>query len=131
MKTTVHIKSIEVLGGDTFFKVEIFHNGEVVNETIVAETMEELIKRPNVEITYDEEFATEEGNTIEEIIYDLDMSDAEVSDFETDGKFDVYLHKVTAKHGEVSYNADGEFVGTYKTEKTANKKALQIANKIR
>jgi len=125
MKTTVHIKSVEKLSNDTFFKVVITHEGETAHETLVAESMEELIKRPNIEITYDED------STIEDVIDDLDMTDAEISDFETDGAFDVYVHKVRAKYGEITYDIEGELVGTYKTERGARNKALKVASKIR
>lgn len=128
MQNSAHIKSFEILGKDTFFNVEIAYNGEVSHEALIAEKMEELIKRGNIEVTYDEDFSSEDETTIDQVIEHLNMTHAEVTDFETDGQFDVYLHKVVAKYGELSYDVTGQFVASYKTEKSANKKVIQITS---
>lgn len=130
MKTIAHIHSVEVLSNETMFNVQVSKGGVTGMKSLTAVDMEKLIKGSNVEVTYNEDFARKDDSTIDQIIDNLDMTHAEVTDFETDGEFDVYIHKVSANHGEVSYDGAGEFIGSYKTEKTANKKALKLANKI-
>lgn len=127
MKTVAHINSVEVIKYETFFHVEM-NNDEV---TIAVNDMENLIKNPNIEVTYDEDFITKDEELIEQIIDNLRMDHAEVTDFETDGEYDVYLHKVTTRYGKVSYDIEGQYIGSWKTEKTAIKKALQVAPKIK
>ncbi|UGO50871.1 hypothetical protein PQE70_gp018 [Bacillus phage vB_BanS_Nate] len=126
--TTVYIKSFDTLVTDVFFQVEISHNGEIQYETMSPESLMELIKRPNVEVTYDEEF--ESGRSIDQMIDSVDMMYAEICNDDTDGEFDLYLHMVTAKYGEVTYDREGKFIRTYKTFKSAKNRALKLTNNI-
>uniref|UniRef100_A0AB39C7M8 Uncharacterized protein n=1 Tax=Bacillus phage KoopaTroopa TaxID=3234046 RepID=A0AB39C7M8_9CAUD len=128
-KSTVHIYRVDVIAGDTFYKVEINYDGHTQWETLCTESMQELIRRSNVEVTYDEEFETEDF-TIEQMLDQDNMSCVEICSDDTDGEYDVYFHKVTAKYGEVSYDADGEFIRTYKSFKSAQNRALKLSNNI-
>ncbi|QIW89700.1 hypothetical protein PQE71_gp018 [Bacillus phage Izhevsk] len=128
-KSTVHIYAVFILGGDTFYKVEMPHEDYVQRETFCAESMGEIIRRSDIEVTYDEEFEVGEI-TIESMLDQDNLSCVEICSDDTDGEYDVYFHKVTAKYGEVTYDADGEFIKTYKRLKSAQSKALTLSNNI-
>lgn len=128
-KTTVHIYEVFVLGGDTFYKVEMSRGWDTQRETFCAESMSELVRRADVEMTYDEEFETEEF-TIEQMLDRDNLSCVEVCSDDTDGEYDVYYHKVKAKRGEVSYDADGDFIRTYKNLKSAQNRASKLSKYI-
>lgn len=126
-KSTAYIHRVDVIAGDVFYKVEINHKGEVQFETLCAESMQELIRRNDMEVSYNEEFETEDF-TIEQMLDQDNMSLVEID--EQEGEYDVYFHKVTVKYGEVEYDAEGEFIRTYKTEKGAVNRAKKFGCKI-
>jgi len=123
-KTTVHVYRVDTICEDVIFRVEITHNGHTQWEGLDCEQMQSFIRKPNTEITYDEEFETEDYN-IEQKLEELHC--VEICSDDTDGEYDLYFHKVRARHGEVEYDGDGEFIRTYKSLKSAQKKALTLS----
>jgi hypothetical protein len=117
MTNQITITKIETLSEDTFFTIEINTDQK---EIVSLETMKEIIKYPNNEVSYEEELETEEGTTVDQLIDAVELEIAEDEDGLT-GKpvFDIYKHKMRASFGEITYDVAGEYVKTFKTEKGA------------
>jgi hypothetical protein len=129
--TNIHINKVDQIAEDKFFHIEVSHKGETQHEIVAVETLQELITQENVEVTYDNEFETEEeGETIEQAIDNAKLSRAEIDYIFEDEIYDIYYHEVRARHGEVTYDMGGEYIKTYKTEKAAVNNAKKLASTV-
>lgn len=108
---------------DLFFNIEwTTEEGEVVTDVIAEETMDTLIHQGLTSwVCVDEDALAQftrviKSNDIK--YYSLD------EDADGSGEHDLYVHKAIVKDGEVTFDACGELVKTYKRLAPA-RKALQ------
>lgn len=122
MKNAIHIKEVQEREGKDVF---ITDTGScLTQEEVVA-----LARTVNTEITYDEEFSRP-GDMLS-----IDQGiDRGVTTFievtHDDGFWDVYIHEVKSKYGEVTYDFEGQFKKAYKTENGAMNYAKKLGGVI-
>ena len=116
---TINIESIANVDKEVIFESDTF--------VMTGETIAELIKQGDAELTYNQAFQMEDGLTIEQALDNLNLSYAEVNDSEFN-EFDVYLHEVKVRNGLVGVDVSGKFIHSYKSNNPAKKRALKLVN---
>lgn len=126
--TNITITNVTELGGDFFFTIEWTDKGDFRSEEVCSETLQELlIYREDLEFSFDEEFEGEDGITIKQAIENNIVDGYATVAIEDDGQYDVYHHEIKVYGGDIEVNIEGEYIGSYKTEKAAMNKAKKIA----
>jgi hypothetical protein len=114
MKKTLEIIKMQETNGDKFFTVEITNQeGEKHTDIFSEATLMKAATKVTFEVAEDEELQHE----VSELGFFIIAEDIEG---ETEKSvFDIYFHKFNVEDGEVEFDAAGEFVKTYKTQKAA------------
>lgn len=114
MKNTYEIIAWSETCGDKFFKVAITNAEGEMHTDLFSEI---TLMKANQKVMFS---VNEENEDLVNALQEIGF--IEIAEEESEGKaiYDIYSHGFNVENGFLVYDAAGEFLKTYKTEKAAN-----------